>query len=726
MNFYAWTGLINTLTTALASMFVLSRHQRDSRHITFVFFTISVAAWSFFYFLWQLSTTERMALLLCRGLMIGCFFIPVTFVHHVATLVGVLPSRRVVQFIRWGYFVAVLLFFGNFGPLVFREVAPRLSFRYWPLPGPLGHFYMVWFFVYIIYAIRLMYRGYVSASGPLRNQLRYLLIGTLFAFAGGSTNFFLWYDIPIPPVGNVVVPFYIILAALAAIRYQLMDIKVAITRTGLLLATYLVVLGLPFMLGWWGKEWLRQHVGEQWWLIPLGLSTVLATIGPFAYAYLRRQAERLLLKEQRRYQRTLQHAARGMTQVRDLTKLVRLIVRVVSRTVRIQHASLFLWDKDVQRYLLVASHGPKRFSLESRYGLENDHALIRWLRDARHVLSREELTRTPVCRAPARAASSAAGGEHGTGRPQLVVEQELTNLDAVLVVPGFIEHELVGFLALGEKLSGAGYSPDDLNAFSMLAHEAAIAIENARSYGELLKANEQLRLAYERLLQQERLVAAGQFATGMAHEIKNPLSAIKTFAEYLPEKYQDASFREKFFRIVQGEIDRINTIVKELLDFAKPAPLRLEPVAMSRFLEESLALLSNQMLKQDVELRTAFHENGLTVQADPKQLRQVVLNLLLNSLEAMPAGGRLEVDTSVQDDQLILKIADSGCGIPEDHQHKLFDPFFTTKERGMGLGLAIVKGVVERHGGAIFIRSRPGAGTTVEVALPVAGQMVIS
>jgi signal transduction histidine kinase len=428
---------------------------------------------------------------------------------------------------------------------------------------------------------------------------------------------------------------------------------------------------------------------------------VLATIGPFAYAYLRRQAERLLLKEQRRYQRTLLQAARGMTRVRDLTMLTRLIVRVVSRVVRVQHASLFLWDKGTQRYRLIASHGPKRFSLESWYALEPTHPLIQSLQQSRCLINRDELARQT---------------------PPHAVEQELVNVAAALIVPGFIEEKLVGFLALGEKLSGAGYSPDDLHAFSTLANEAAIAIDNARSYHELTTTNERLQLAYERLLKQERLAAAGQFATGMAHEIKNPLSAIKTFAEYLPEKYRDRAFREKFFKIVQSEIDRINTIVKELLEFAKPAPLQAQPVRVSQVLDETLTLLSNQTLKHGVEVQRAFLENGLTIHADPKQLKQMLLNLLLNSLEAMPHGGRLTLATSLQDERLLLTVMmDTGCGIPDEYQAKLFDPFFTTKERGIGLGLVVVKGVVERHGGSMVIRSRPGAGTTVEVHLLVAG-----
>ena len=253
-----------------------------------------------------------------------------------------------------------------------------------------------------------------------------------------------------------------------------------------------------------------------------------------------------------------------------------------------------------------------------------------------------------------------------------------------------------------------------------------MAIENAMSYEELLKVNQQLKTASDRLLVQERLAAAGQIATGMAHEVKNPLSAIKTFAQYLPEKYADPEFRRKFFRIVQAEIDRINTIVQQLSDFAKPAPPRFQPIRLASVVDDTLELLSGQCLKQGIEIQKAFGENGQLVQVDPQQIKQALLNLFLNSLEAMPAGGRLRVETQLDPPYLTLRIVDTGSGIPPEHGEQVWDPFFTTKERGMGLGLAIVRGVVERHGGQVSITGRPGQGTVVSLNLPLIVQTASS
>ena len=376
-------------------------------------------------------------------------------------------------------------------------------------------------------------------------QFRYLAIAALLGYLGGIPTYLLHYGIEIPwlhPFGSYSAVLYGIVTAYLILRYQFLDIQVVITRTSLLLGTYLIVLGVPFILGWRGHEWLERSFGREWWLAPLILCTILATIGPFAYAYLRRQAEARLLREQRRYQRTLQLASRGMTQVRNVDRLCNLITRLVSRTVGMTHASLFLWDEAHQHYVLHASHGPKRLSVQSRYALEPGHPLIRWLGEHHGPLTMDDTTQ-----------------QHDG-----MLGQELAKLGSAMVIPGLMQHRLIGFLALGPKRSSGGYSGDDLHAFSTLANEAAVAIENATSYEELLRVNEQLKAASERLLRQERLAAAGQFAAGMAHEIKNPLSAIKTFAQYLPEKYGDPAFREKFFRIVQEEIDRINAILKEI------------------------------------------------------------------------------------------------------------------------------------------------------------------
>ncbi len=231
----------------------------------------------------------------------------------------------------------------------------------------------------------------------------------------------------------------------------------------------------------------------------------------------------------------------------------------------------------------------------------------------------------------------------------------------------------------------------------------------------LAAENERMRQELERA---ERMKRVSILATGLAHEIKNPLSAIRTFVAYLPERYHDAAFREKFTRIVGNEVERINTIVQQLLHFAKPALLKLQPTDVNQLLSDTLAFLTNDCLKRRVEVTTDLRANHAPIPADANQLRQVFLNLILNSLDAMEHGGRLHVTSRGHTGHLEIAIADNGCGIPADQLAHIFEPFYTTKDTGVGLGLAIVQGIIERHGGKIALTSRPGQGTTATITLP--------
>lgn len=694
MTPFSLSGLITAVAALLISVPVLLHDPRRPLNRLYAFFNLSVSWWGIGAYIIGHPLSHDDALRAWRITGIGISLIPVFFYHVVYLLCGLKKKKKLLTVYS---FAVISTFLYVFSDLLVSDVRYLFGSFYYKVGGPLYPLFFIYWIGIVALAHHELFLEYRISIGTRRKQIIVFLL-TGLSFLSGLMNFLPVFHIDIYPWGNFLVPIYPILMAYAIFVYGLMDIKVVITKAGLLLATYVVVLGVPFLIGWSGRERLEFWFGGNWWLAPLGICTALATMGPFAYVSLRRQAEKRFQRDQHRYRRTLQLAARGMTRVRNVTRLAHLITRLVSRTVQVTHASLFLWDQVHQRYVLRSSHGSERLALESRYNLAATHPLAAWLFSHQQVLAEETLLRYPD--------------------PD--VSQELTALEAAVVVPGLLGKRLIGFLVLGPKRSGFGYAPDDLHAFATLAHEAAIALENASSYEDLLRANEQVKAASERLVLQERLAAAGQFATGMAHEIKNPLSSIKTFAEYLPEKYQDPAFREKFFRIVQSEIERINSIVQELSAFAKPAPPQLQLIHLNALLDDTLVLLSNQCLKQGVEVRNAFHQNGLTIHGDPQQLKQVLLNLFLNSLEAMPSGGRLEVSAATDHQTLRLSIADTGSGIPSEKLQQVWDPFFTTKERGMGLGLAIVKGIVERHGGQISLRSRTGQGTVVEVSLPLA------
>jgi len=217
----------------------------------------------------------------------------------------------------------------------------------------------------------------------------------------------------------------------------------------------------------------------------------------------------------------------------------------------------------------------------------------------------------------------------------------------------------------------------------------------------------------------DQMKAVATLAAGLAHEIKNPLASIRTFTEYLDSRYNDPEFRSKFQKIVGGEVERINLIVQQLLEFAKPMPPKLEPLEVPRVVDETLEFLNNDFVQRHVDVSRCY-DTTARVLGDPQQLKQVFLNLFLNSLDAMNGHGRLKIRTAVEGSELTVAIADSGAGIaPKDLPH-IFEPFYTTKANGTGLGLAVVHGIIKEHGGRIEVQSHPGQGTTMRIHLPIA------
>jgi len=231
----------------------------------------------------------------------------------------------------------------------------------------------------------------------------------------------------------------------------------------------------------------------------------------------------------------------------------------------------------------------------------------------------------------------------------------------------------------------------------------------------------------------ERLASLGQVAAGMAHEIKNPLVSIKTFAELLPEKYESPEFRLDFSRIVSQEVERIDNLVTELLSFTRSSRLRCEEVNAEALMDEVLLLLSPQMDRQNVRVYRQYDSGVRPLWADKNQLKQAFLNVCLNGIQAMTGGGELRISILAESGRdhtgkdpapggkVKIVVEDTGVGISAKEKDRVFDPFFTTKSEGVGIGLSISHKIVVDHGGTIQIRSRPGDGAAFEICLPAAG-----
>ncbi len=229
-----------------------------------------------------------------------------------------------------------------------------------------------------------------------------------------------------------------------------------------------------------------------------------------------------------------------------------------------------------------------------------------------------------------------------------------------------------------------------------------------------------MELLEQQALLNEKLKAVSTLAAGMAHEIKNPLTILQTYAQFIPEKRHDDAFITTLQETLSSETRRIQQIVQDLLDFAKPKPPRMQPVDLAGLIQSTTNLFSGEFIKRKVNCEVHCDLNGALLQADRDQLRQVLINLVQNALDAMPAGGKLSIQgTVIPDEAVVLKISDTGEGIPKHLLPKIFDPFVTGKETGNGLGLTMVYSIVQAHRGTIQVDSTPEQGTTFTLRFPL-------
>lgn len=298
-------------------------------------------------------------------------------------------------------------------------------------------------------------------------------------------------------------------------------------------------------------------------------------------------------------------------------------------------------------------------------------------------------------------------------------EQNLIrDADIELIYPLKVINRVSGLVFLGKRIDGKDFSKQDIDLLTLLFDQAAFAIENTALY-------EDQSVRIKKMYRADRLAILGQLAAGAAHEIRNPLTAIRSTVQYLGKGIQDTEKQEMVNELME-EVDRINKIVQGMLSFSKPSELETANVDIEQLLHQSLVLLNNAIVKQQVTVDFNVHVKNTTVVADPAQLKQVFLNVILNAVEAMEGQEEKRLTLNIESGRLmdyqsrylLVSVTDMGKGISQEDVENVFNPFYTTKKDGTGLGLPISYGIINRHGGEMEINSLPGKGTTVLIKLP--------
>jgi signal transduction histidine kinase len=420
----------------------------------------------------------------------------------------------------------------------------------------------------------------------------------------------------------------------------------------------------------------------------LGGELAMALENAELYSETRRRAEELSL---------LQDVGRTLVETLELEQVLDAGVKNLARMVDAPEAYLVLLDEATRELVVQAASGTS----QARLGLRVPYDPVASA-TARCMERREPILLDDV--PPERRAHQPL--------------RSLSGLHSGMVLPLLVRDKAIGAAMIVESRRPRRFTAAEVQRATAVSNQLAVAVDNARAHARALAALSDLQHAQVKLLHQERLAALGELSAVVAHEVRNPLGVIFNSLGTLRRLVQPEGDARTLFDIVGEEADRLNRIVGDLLDFARPAPPQLRPERLDRLVDEAVAAA---LAQQPTTVRVVRQLDAALplVPLDARQVRQALLNVAANAVQAMPRGGLLTVRGRLEDGAALVELEDTGDGIPEDVCRRIFEPFFTTKATGSGLGLAVVKRILDGHGGGIEVRSHAGQGTVFTLRFPL-------
>jgi signal transduction histidine kinase len=327
------------------------------------------------------------------------------------------------------------------------------------------------------------------------------------------------------------------------------------------------------------------------------------------------------------------------------------------------------------------------------------------------LLHRAEQESLPICVDLDGAERSELGNFFRSNHLGALMVSSISTQPASSKVPGL----MVAFRSVGN----GNFRQSDLETYAILAQQASAAFENAHLHSELRAYIRRVEDSQKALLQAEKMAIAGRMTASIAHEINNPLQAVQNCLHLAGRKELPTEDRERYRQMAQTELERLMQTVQQMLEYYRPAGLDRKPVDLNDTVRRVLLLMDPQLVEKNVDYQAKYATGLPEVLVIEDQIQQVLLNLVINAMEAMPEGGKLFVQTTAGEDGVDILVEDTGPGIPIELRERIFEPFVSTKERGTGLGLAVSSGILSAHGGSLELIHGRGRGACFCVHIPV-------
>ena len=680
MPYHALVPLSAAMANLVICLLVLRKGLREPLNRAFAMMAAGIVAWNIDIFCLYYFDDIALADWWSRVFRVGICFAPVT-AFHFALVLSETKGQIWRGILTGAYATAGILSIANLQGSLVKSLT-REPWGWYIVPGPLyGGLTALLVILLTLWAERV-FKAYRHPSSPRqRTQAKFWLLAGLIQIPFAFTNLLPIYGFHTYPLGDMGSVFFAGIVAYAIVRHRLMDVDYVVRK----LVSFSAPVAVILVPGSIGVSALASALGAEEPLIvacaAVGLALIAVVLIPALQEALETRVQQAFFPQAYDYRRRLGELGTTLVHVFNERELGQRLGESLNDILDVELCEVWLRDEESYRLIRVYPLAVEPESLAE--GL--DTAL-------------DGLT-TPILT---------------TELASPLLTELFRSRQWEVGIPLRISQRLTGFVGIGRKRDFKIFSGEDLQLLASVAAGASVALENAH-------LSRQLRNSETVLERANRLSSLGMLAAGIAHEIRNPLVAVKTFLDLLPSRSGDKEFMTNFRDLSLTELRRVTDLISDLLALGKSAATERRSVELGPILEPIARLMDSTARKRGVEIVAHIQANVPSVRADPDQMKQIVLNLVLNAIDASPEGGRVMIGLRtprVGHDRVILEVRDGGAGIAPEKLKTIFHPFFTTKETGTGLGLALVHQMVVEHGGEIVVESELGRGSVFRVTLP--------
>jgi len=679
--------LATVIAHFLIGLFVLKKNRKVLTNIVFSTFAIALSGWLLCLLLMRISENgvlwARVMAVLSLIWSSNFFYFSITF-----------PLDKKIE--KWKTILIFLpiLFFSLFSKYIVIEVFV-LSIGFKMKYGPIYPLYISYGIILLCWGILNLVKSYFQLKGKSKEQIKYFALGivlgiTTIVITNGILPFFFRNSI-LGGTGPIATIFISAFTAYAIVKHRLMGIEVIIKKGTIYSVLTVAVTGIyTFVLFSFRFLFSLEHQ----------LVTALITAFIVAICYrplhdwLDRITDKIFFRKKLDYQKALKDISTCLCNILDIQELAQVVTASIMAQMRLEKACFIVRENDHIHF--YESSRKDQGKMIARDRELTDSALKKFLKH-NHVtdpILYDEVETSKLAKEL---------------KDSIIREMDKENIR--VLIPVSREEDKAYSLAMGPKLSEDVFTDEDLNILTILARQISIALKTVELHEAVLAQEKEIARS-------DKLAALGKFTKEIAHEIKNPLFAVKTYFDTVPEYLKNDPDRQDFFEFARSEINRINNLANELGQFSKK-PALLVKTDVNNLISEQLTLLSFQSEKHQIRLNKDL-EKIPELMLDPNLIKQVLSNLFTNAIQAMPRGGTLSARTRQNKDKqyIIIDVQDSGLGISEEHLPHIFEPLYSTKENGAGLGLALTADIITGFGGTIDAQSSPEHGSTFTIRLP--------